>query len=88
MVLSRSGPTSLAAIKVISELRDRSIMVITPTCNVSSVESVSHVLQKHRMSLPLIKGAINATIALNVGSKHIETLYYVLIPARMPSSII
>ncbi|KAI1152215.1 polyketide synthase PksD [Nemania diffusa] len=65
MVLSRSGPTSPAAVEVVTELTSRGVTVIAPRCDVSSLDSFSCVLRQHAAALPPIKGVINATMALN-----------------------
>ncbi|TGJ80280.1 hypothetical protein E0Z10_g8483 [Xylaria hypoxylon] len=68
IILSRSGPVSQAAIKLVEELRVRNIGVSTPRCDVSSVAQLSAALRDALTSStpkwPPIKGCINATMVL------------------------
>ncbi|KAL1857091.1 Type I Iterative PKS [Diaporthe australafricana] len=65
LVPSRSGAASAAASEVVRELSDQNVVVSTPTCDVSSKESLSHMLQESAGTLPPIRGCIVATMVLN-----------------------
>lgn len=66
LVPSRSGPVSAAALEVVRELSDQNVVVSTPKCDVSSKESLSHMLRESAAILPPIRGCIVATMVLNV----------------------
>ncbi|XXG96503.1 hypothetical protein Hte_002786 [Hypoxylon texense] len=63
---SRSGPASDAACGLISELEEQGIRVLAPKCDVSSVTSLSLLLEQcgDESAFPPIKGCINAAMAL------------------------
>ncbi|KAI0904659.1 KR domain-containing protein [Ustulina deusta] len=62
---SRSGlkPSAIAAVELLSELRQRGIRIATPKCDVSSPSSLSAAI--NACDMPPIKGCINATMALH-----------------------
>lgn len=66
LVPSRSGAASAAASEVVRELSDQNIVVSTPKCDVSSKDSLSHMLEESATTLPPIRGCIVATMVLNV----------------------
>jgi NAD(P)-dependent dehydrogenase (short-subunit alcohol dehydrogenase family) len=66
LVPSRSGAVSAAALEVVRELSDENVAVLTPKCDVSSKESLSHMLLESAATLPPIRGCIVATMVLNV----------------------
>lgn len=66
LVPSRSGAASAAASEVVRELSDQNIVVSTPKCDVSSKDSLSHMLAESATTLPPIRGCIVATMVLNV----------------------
>ncbi|KAF1974305.1 polyketide synthase PksD [Bimuria novae-zelandiae CBS 107.79] len=65
LVPSRSGAASAAASELVRELSDQGIVVSTPKCDVSSKESLSHMLEEAATTLPPIRGCIVATMVLN-----------------------
>ncbi|KAI1754183.1 hypothetical protein F4782DRAFT_493555 [Xylaria castorea] len=60
---SRSGPSTKAAIDLISELTAREIQVLVLRCDLSSTHQVSTLLESC-VGIPPIKGCINAAMAL------------------------
>ncbi|KAI9691977.1 MAG: polyketide synthase [Bogoriella megaspora] len=64
LLLSRSGSSSAAASKLMTQLRGQGVNVEAPSCDVASRESVQLVLQKYATSLPPIKGCLNASMVL------------------------
>jgi NADPH:quinone reductase-like Zn-dependent oxidoreductase/ubiquinone/menaquinone biosynthesis C-methylase UbiE len=66
VVPSRSGPSSQAAFKIVSELSSQGVSIITPRCNVSSSEELSALLQNCTHMAP-IRGCINLAMVLQVG---------------------
>ncbi|KAI1088165.1 hypothetical protein F5B19DRAFT_472472 [Rostrohypoxylon terebratum] len=64
IVPSRSGPSSQAALEVVSELTARGVRLVTSSCDVGSIDSLSALLQDCATSLPPIKGCINAAMVL------------------------
>ncbi len=63
VLLSRSGTTSPAAAKLVSELRERGVTVAVPKCDAASAASLSATLEDCA-AMPPIKGCINAAMAL------------------------
>lgn len=63
---SRSGVSSQAASDLVARLRDQSICIATPKCDVSSVAEFTKTLQDYTNSMPQapIKGCINSAMAL------------------------
>ncbi|KAL8717110.1 MAG: hypothetical protein Q9225_005621 [Loekoesia sp. 1 TL-2023] len=64
LVPSRSGTASAAASEVMRELSVQNIVVSTPKCDVSSKDSLSHMLEESATTLPPIRGCIVATMVL------------------------
>lgn len=64
IVPSRSGATSKPAMDLISDLTSRGITITTPKCDVSSLDSLTQVVEEASHTLPPIKGCINATMVL------------------------
>ncbi|CAH0052187.1 unnamed protein product [Clonostachys solani] len=64
IVLSRSGASSKAASDVVETLRSRGVSITTPPCDVSSREKLQAVLEECAVTMPPIKGCINAAMAL------------------------
>ncbi|KAL9073303.1 MAG: hypothetical protein Q9157_004798 [Trypethelium eluteriae] len=63
ILLSRSGPKSEAALRMVDELRRNGVRVEVPRCDVSSADSLSKALQSYD-NMPPIKGCIQATMVL------------------------
>lgn len=72
LVPSRSGAVSAAALEVVRELSDQNVSVSTPKCDLSSQESLTHMLRDSAATLPPIRGCIVSTMVLNV-SYYTET---------------
>ncbi|VUC32029.1 unnamed protein product [Clonostachys rosea] len=65
IVPSRSaGAGNKAATAVLAELKASGVNVVTPLCDVSSLESVSAMLDECTATLPPIRGCINASMVL------------------------
>jgi hypothetical protein len=64
---SRSGPKSAAATDLLDELRHHGVNAVAPICDVSSLDSLSSMLEECAISMPPIKGCINACMTLQVG---------------------
>ncbi|KAH8423608.1 uncharacterized protein LDX57_001368 [Aspergillus melleus] len=64
IALSRSGPTSKAAAEKVSELTARGVKIFAPKCDVSSEASFRRVLEDCKLTMPPIKGCINASMVL------------------------
>ncbi|KAL8786450.1 MAG: hypothetical protein Q9213_002766 [Squamulea squamosa] len=63
ILLSRSGPKTRAAQKLLEELRGQGVRTETPACDVSSTETLSATLEKYT-TMPPIKGCLQATMVL------------------------
>ncbi|PQE06756.1 polyketide synthase protein [Rutstroemia sp. NJR-2017a BBW] len=64
IVPSTSGPSSQAALDVVSELERRGVRVITKICNAASTSDLTALLQDCATSMPPIKGCINSAMVL------------------------
>ncbi|RWA08464.1 hypothetical protein EKO27_g6652 [Xylaria grammica] len=66
IVPSRTGPpdSTTAAFKVVQEIRGQGVKVITPKCDVASITSLSRMLDDCSLTMPPIRGCINATMVL------------------------
>lgn len=64
IVLSRSGPTSMAAAQKIAELTARGVKIFAPKCDASSEASFRQVLEDCQLTMPAIRGCINASMVL------------------------
>lgn len=67
VVPSRSGVSSQAASKIVSDLTSQGINIITPQCDVSSSEELSAFLNTCTNMAP-IRGCINLAMVLQVSS--------------------
>ncbi|KAJ0117477.1 hypothetical protein J7T55_003893 [Diaporthe amygdali] len=66
IVPSRSGlADSGAAADVVGELREQGVTVVAPKCDVSSLESISQVLEECGSTMPPVRGCINAAMVLS-----------------------
>ncbi|KAI1399900.1 hypothetical protein F4819DRAFT_488127 [Hypoxylon fuscum] len=67
IIPSRSGlsPSKKAASGVISALRSRGVQVVTPKCDASSITSLSTLIEECSKTMPIVKGCINASMALH-----------------------
>jgi len=66
IVLSRSGPSSQAAVDTITELTNAGVRIESSPCDITSVSSLSALLHKCSLTFPPIKGCINAAMVLQV----------------------
>ncbi|PVI01618.1 hypothetical protein DM02DRAFT_590921 [Periconia macrospinosa] len=64
VVLSRKGSTTVAAQKIIAELRAKGVQVYAPKCDVSSRDELAAELTMVQSTMPPIKGCINAAMLL------------------------
>lgn len=63
---SRSGLSSKVALELVSDLQQRGVNAVAPKCDVSSSASLEKLLEECAVSMPPIKGCINAAMALQV----------------------
>ncbi|RSL58093.1 hypothetical protein CEP53_006251 [Fusarium sp. AF-6] len=64
IIPSRSGPSSSSATQLVDELTKKGVNLMTTTCDVSSESSLATLLQECAMTMPPIKGCINAAMVL------------------------
>ncbi|KAI1128976.1 hypothetical protein F5Y10DRAFT_239255 [Nemania abortiva] len=65
IILSRSGPTSQAALELVSNLTAQGVAVFAPKCDASSVAELAAALEEREVrAMPPIKGCINAAMVL------------------------
>ncbi|KAI1775035.1 hypothetical protein F4818DRAFT_451955 [Hypoxylon cercidicola] len=64
VLLSRSGVNSEPARHVVEELVNRGASIAAPVCDVSSVDSLKAILTEYSLTMPRIKGCINAAMVL------------------------
>ncbi|PHH78275.1 hypothetical protein CDD80_7148 [Ophiocordyceps camponoti-rufipedis] len=65
IILSRSGPSSREAKRLVSDLTKRGVRIEAPRCDASSAESLAGVLEKCHETMPRVRGCINAAMILN-----------------------
>ena len=70
ILLSRSGATSQYAVGLIEEMQSRGVKIAAPPCDVSVEEEVSTTIEKYRSTMPPVKGCIQASMVLKVGSRY------------------
>jgi NAD(P)-dependent dehydrogenase (short-subunit alcohol dehydrogenase family) len=66
ILLSRSGPHSVAAKLLLEDLQAQGIRVEAPACDITSKDSLSAVLAQCTRTLPTIKGCIQGAMVLKV----------------------
>lgn len=66
IIPSRRGPVSQAAIELVADLENNGVKVVATPCDVSSTDSLSALLAQCSVSMPPIKGCINAAMVLQV----------------------
>ena len=66
ILLSRSGPRSEAAKKMVHELQAQGAQIATPTCNVADELALSTALKRCAKTMPPIMGCIQASMVLKV----------------------
>ncbi|KAK8069347.1 hypothetical protein PG994_005963 [Apiospora phragmitis] len=64
VLLSRSGPQSASARKLVEDLESRGVQVFAPQCDVTSTEALAPVLVEVAATMPPIKGCIQAAMVL------------------------
>ena len=69
ILLSRSGPRTDAARKLIEELRAQGVKVESLICDVTCTDSLSTDLAHCTQTMPPIRGCIQGTMVLKVGSR-------------------
>ena len=67
ILLSRSGPRSTSAHRLIAELQDMGITFAMPTCNVTDAEAVKKAVREGQEGLPPIRGCLHLAISGKVG---------------------
>ncbi|KAI0385542.1 polyketide synthase PksD [Hypomontagnella monticulosa] len=65
LILSRSGVSSRAASETVEKLTEQGITIMTPKCDISSLNLLSSTLEECGKNMPPIRGCINATMVLN-----------------------
>lgn len=68
ILLSRSGPVSEKARKLVQDLADCGVNVATPLCDVSNSESLEKALRDAATTMPPVKGCIQGSMVLRVRS--------------------
>lgn len=68
ILLSRSGARSQHAVGLIEEMQPRGVKIAAPPCDVSVEKEVSTIIEKYRSTMPPVKGCIQASMVLKVGS--------------------
>lgn len=66
ILLSRSGPKTVGAQQLLSELDERGVRVETPRCDVSDESALRSVLTTRGEAMPPIKGCIQASMVITV----------------------
>jgi NADPH:quinone reductase-like Zn-dependent oxidoreductase/SAM-dependent methyltransferase len=69
ILLSRSGPRTEAAKKLLEVLHKQGIRAVTPQCDVTSEASLRRVLSEAAESMPRVKGCIQGSMILKVSLK-------------------
>ena len=69
ILLSRSGPKTDVAIKVVKKLQQMGVSVATPKCDVSSAENLDAVLSECAKTMPPIQGCIQSSMVLQVSKE-------------------
>ncbi|TAQ90890.1 hypothetical protein B7494_g783 [Chlorociboria aeruginascens] len=64
ILISRSGPQSEAAIKLLDELREKDVKVQAPACDVTNIEMLGSLLAKYALDMPPVRGCIQAAMVL------------------------
>ncbi len=64
IVPSRSGTKSKAMAETVAELTARGVNIVAPVCDVSSTSSLASILDECAITMPPIKGCINAAMVL------------------------
>lgn len=80
ILLSRSGAQSQAAISLVEELQAKGVRVETPACDVAVASSLSAVLAGCAVTMPPIRGCIQASMVLRV------CLLFLRMPRRLSAT--
>ena len=67
LILSRSGPQEVPALKLLENLKAKGVFVASPPCDISDKTSLASVLQQYSDTLPPIKGCIQGSMVLRDG---------------------
>ena len=68
ILLSRSGARSKEAVDLIKEMKSLDVDIAAPPCDLSVGDEVSATLERYRLTMPPIKGCIQASMVLKVGN--------------------
>jgi NAD(P)-dependent dehydrogenase (short-subunit alcohol dehydrogenase family) len=63
ILLSRSGPRSESARKLVVDLQEMGITLATPTCNVTDAEDVSRAVREGQEGMPPIRGCLHLAVS-------------------------
>lgn len=68
VLLSRSGPQTQAAKSLLHELRAKGVQVVAPRVDIGDFHELKEVISCLSVYMPPIRGSIQATMVLKVGS--------------------
>ena len=72
LIPTRSDPQSNEVTKAfLQELQEQEVQVSAPVCDISDFQSLHNTVQQHASVLPPVKGCIQASMVLKVGSSFI-----------------
>lgn len=66
ILLSRSGPRTVEAQELLAEFQEQGAHAIAPVCDVSDAAALKTVLANASLTMPPIKGCIQASMVLTV----------------------
>lgn len=73
LLLSRSGTKDEAATALLDELKENGVNAAAPPCDISDEAALVSVLAKYAQAFPPVKGCIQGSMVLKVGSRPIVT---------------
>jgi NAD(P)-dependent dehydrogenase (short-subunit alcohol dehydrogenase family) len=69
VLLSRSGPRAASAKRLLSDLRQKSVQVYAPQCDVSLEEDVTEAIEHVKRNMPPIRGCIHGALVVKVSTR-------------------
>lgn len=79
ILLSRFGPRNDASKLLVTELESQGVRVLSPSCDVSDKEKLAAVLEDCAKHAPPIKGCIQGSMILKVGSVTLDITFSIII---------
>jgi hypothetical protein len=73
IILSRYGPRTEAAYKLLEELREQNIVIEAPACDIVDIVRMREIFEALLPRMPPIKGCLQASILAKVGHKQRHT---------------